>query len=336
MVVGEDGTMMYVRGVGSSTVGDEQLVWVDREGDIEPVDPTADPADLGAARLSPDGTRVAVAITGAEGATDIWVHELPNGPRTRLTPADGEYGNPTWTEDGRSLMLRTDEFGGQSRVMLMRADGSDRTPDVVLEAGSESMFPELVPGDTGFVFAAREAAAGGGTNIMYYDSQGDSLLTLLATESVFEFAPTVSPDGRWLAYASNVTGTFEVFVRPFPDAGASRTQVSNGGGSEPGWSPDGTELFYRSLEGRDPVELISVQFQADSTFVVTARTPLFDFGPNYIQRLNGRSYDIDPTGQRFLATATIVSSSQGETAEAADIVLVQNWFEELRERLGGG
>jgi serine/threonine-protein kinase len=334
MVVGDDGTMAYVTGQGfGGAGGDDRLVWFDRSGTATPVDASW-VGELGEdPRLSPDGTRIAVSVTGADGGVDVWVHQLADGTRTRLTPGDGEYRYPTWTEDSRSLVMLA--LGDDTRVRLirLRADGSDPAAEELLGWDLSIRAVSLVPGGTGIVFEGT-GGVNGTPDLYYHDFAGDSTSTLWGTE-FNEYAPTVSPDGRWLAYMQIVDGTFEVFVRPFPNVSDSRTQISSGGGASPAWSRDGTELFYQARgENNVPEGLVSVRFTADSDFVVTERTPLFDLGTGFAADFRGRAYDVDASGGRFLAVAVSEEASRGDNTDA-DIVLVQNWFTELRARLGG-
>jgi serine/threonine-protein kinase len=334
MVVGDDGTVAYVTGEGSGGAGgDDRLVWFDRSGTATPVDASW-AGDLGQdPRLSPDGTRIAVSVAGADGGVDVWIHQLADGTRTRLTPGDGEYLYPTWTEDSRSLVMRVLGDDNRFRLIRLRADGSDPTAGEILEWESVIRSLDLVPGGTGIVFEAN-AGVDGSADLYYHDFTGDSTITLLGTE-FNEYAPTISPDGRWVAYMQIVDGTFEVFVRPFPNVSDSRTQISSGGGASPVWSRDGTELFYQFRgENNVPLGLVSVRFRADSDFVVTERTPILDLGTGFESDFRGRAYDVDASGERFLAIALSETSTAGDDT-GADIVLVQNWFTELRTRLDG-
>ncbi|HSG09927.1 MAG TPA: protein kinase [Longimicrobiales bacterium] len=333
MVMADDGTMMYVVGKGTGTAeGDDHLVWMDRSRNVTRVDSTWQ-GRMEGPRLSPDGTRIAVRAEGPEGARDVWVYQLPDGPRTRLTPGDGQYWGPSWTADSRSLIIRTMEADGRYRLIRLLADGSDPIPEVIVEEESEPLGGEVVPGGAGFIYVRRNGMAGS-PDIVYRDFAGDSTVTLVGTEFT-EFGPTISPDGRWMAYTSNITGSYEVFVRPFPNVSAGRTQISNGGGASPVWSRDGTELFYRVRDEQvTPLGLVSVRFRADSTFVVTGRTALFDLGNEFASDITGRGYDVDLKGERFLLTA-LSQTTVADDAATADIVLVKNWFEELRRRLGG-
>ena len=134
----------------------------------------------------------------------------------------------------------------------------------------------------------------------------------------------ISPDGNWLAYQSNASGQFEVYVRPFPDVNSDRVQVSTAGGRHPLWAPDGRELFYVAADG-----LMAVPVETDATF--TAGTPEVQFAGDYLLGGNNRRHDIAPDGQRFLMI------KEGATLDGESpppqINIVTNWFEELRQRV---
>ena len=157
----------------------------------------------------------------------------------------------------------------------------------------------------------------------------DSVATQLVAHTEFaEQDPAISSDSHWLAYTSDETGQAEVFVRPFPNIGGEKVQVSIGGGSGPLWANDIGELFYVDAGRR----LIAAEFETDPGFRVVQRETLFTAGPEYrLGGLTGGSdfYDIAPDDQRFLmgrfaGTAALSGDSQS-------IILVQNFFEELRQ-----
>ena len=143
-----------------------------------------------------------------------------------------------------------------------------------------------------------------------------------------ELNAEISPDGRWLAYQSNESGWLEVYVRPFPKVDSGRWQVSTGGGTRPLWARNGRELFY--LDGNNLLTSVPVQ-TAGSTF--SAGNPTKILNTAYWVTLSGRTYDASPDGQRFLMIKD-AAATQTSTATPASMVVVINWFEELRARAG--
>jgi Tol biopolymer transport system component len=157
--------------------------------------------------------------------------------------------------------------------------------------------------------------------------EGERISTLLLETGFGQRNAALSPDGRWMAYSSNESGQFEVYVRPFPDVNGGRWQVSSGGGGWPLWSPAGRELFYVGSEG-----MMAVPIETEPTFTQGTVDLLFDFGP-YLKPTGNpnRRIAISPEGDRFLMLKE--GSGSDETAETPSIIVVQNWFEELKERV---
>ena len=150
--------------------------------------------------------------------------------------------------------------------------------------------------------------------------------TLLATE-FSEIYPEVSPDGQWMAYQSDESGQQEIYVRPFPNIDTGKWQVSRGGGLAPVWAPDGRELFYRRLAD---VAMMVAPVETEPTFRPGNAVVLFD-GRAFLQQPGPRSFDIAPDGQRFLMIKLGTATSEAPTP--GQINLVQNWFQELTERV---
>jgi TolB protein len=326
MVLGDDGTVVYVSGPTAGLGDVEYLVWVDGEGLASLVDPAWEAQNLDTPSLSPDERRIAVPIFAPEGGSDIWVKELPAGPLTRLTRGGGRAVDPEWTPDGRWVVYTLAQQDRRAEVRRIRADGSTPEAEVLFQADDNGVADfDLTPDGRGVVFRTW----GGNPDIGYYDPEADSSVWLLTSEAA-EMAPAVSPDGRWLAYTSDVGGELEVFVRPFPEVSGSRTQVSNGGGMEPVWAPDGGELYYRATD-----VLMAATYEADSVFTVVSRAELFDMDPaQFMARFARRSYDVGSSG-RFLLTQNAEAAS-GEEAFGSSMIMIQNWFTELAERLGNG
>jgi serine/threonine-protein kinase len=186
----------------------------------------------------------------------------------------------------------------------------------------------FTPDGKGLVF--RVGLAGGLADIGFLDlNTGEVNDSLLATE-FDEFGMALSPDGRWLAYTSNITGRREVFVRPFPDVDSDFTPVSRDGGNEAMWAPNGGELFFRSEDGW----MTAVTYSADSVFIVENWERLFDARP-FGSDVLGRGYEISPLDGRFLMVlADPVADSGG--GPAPRMIQIQSFFTELEERVGEG
>ena len=153
---------------------------------------------------------------------------------------------------------------------------------------------------------------------------GDRAAELLLDTESAEAAPAVSPDGGWIAYDSTETWQQEVYVQRFPTLGGKQT-ISTDGGRQPLWSPDGRELFYRAPSG-----MMVVPVETEPTF--TAGTPDVLFETQYFFAGPTRTYDLAPDGQRFLMVKDAAPTDESGTPTQSQIVLVENWFDEL-ERL---
>ena len=316
LAVSATGTLLYRRGDIMSRVAP---VWVARDGTVEEIKPGwAAPVIAGSMgiALSPDGSQFVFPIMGPR-STDLWLHDL-SGNGTRLTFA-GRNARPQWTPDGESVgFLSTRERIGRE-AWVKRADGSGTAERLLTD---DRQIDELAFSHDGKWLVYRLGS--GASRDLYAMRLGvDTVGTALLVTEYEERSASLSPDDRWMAYISNESGRDEVFVRPFPVASASKWQVSTDGGTEPVWSRDGRELFYRN--GDD--DLIAVEIKAATLFSVGQKRVLFSALP-YQADPNHPNYDVHPDGQRFLMLRN-VSSGGGE------LIWVEHWFEELRELLGG-
>ena len=210
---------------------------------------------------------------------------------------------------------------GRRDLWTERADGTGSAELVLDEESRRSLAPLLQgfysPDGAWLVYREGGAAAGPG-GIFGIPLATDSVpLPLVVTEFSVR-SPTLSPDGRWLAYISNESGQYDVYVRPFPDVDSGRLLVSTDGGSEPVWAHNGRELFYRN--GAD--ELVAVQVSAGSSFAWDRQDVLFSMS-DYLPGDGHSMYDVSPDDQRF------VMLRLGDTAPASELIMVTNFFEEL-------
>jgi dipeptidyl aminopeptidase/acylaminoacyl peptidase len=180
-----------------------------------------------------------------------------------------------------------------------------------------------VPTSDGKWLVLRRSFAEAGGGDLYAVKTGDTTLVPLLTTGAREMSPRVSPDGRWLAYVSNESGTDEVYVRPFPDVASAKWQVSVSGGTVPMWARNGRELFYLNGKG----EMTSLALVPGPGFSVGQPKVLFPASPFVIGN-NVGVYDVSPDGKRFVMIRPATGAGESE------LVVVQNWFEELRARVG--
>ena len=309
---------MYTSGGGAAA---NNAWWVNRDGTgATPVDSAWNPqGSIGALALSPNAK--SLALTVLRGASqDIWVKQLPTGPFSRITFGDTVHFRPAWTADGRSIVYMNDLGSGAGQPTMTRADGTG-APRVLLN--SSFQFAQAFETGDGHWLVLRRSFAEAGNGDIYAVKTGDTTLVPLLTTPAREMSPAVSPDGHWLAYVSDESGANEVYVRPFPDVASARWQVSVSGGSLPVWARSGRELFY--VNGRG--EMTSLELKPGPSFAVGDPRVLFPTGP-YVMAGNAGVYDVSPDGRRFLVVR--LAAGAGEV----ELVVVQNWFEELKARVG--
>jgi eukaryotic-like serine/threonine-protein kinase len=309
------GSLVYVRGIGGSP--DNVLVRVSRAGAVTPID-TSWYGQFNSFAVSPDGRRMAVGV-GAGAGLNIWVKQLDHGPFTRLT-FGGQDRRPLWSPDGRAVAFVRDTLN-TSAVYVRPADGSGQDRRL---ARLDRQLQEAVWSRDGRWIVARTDNGAAGAGDIVAMRLGDSTQVPVVASPFSEYHPALSPDGRWVAYTSNESGTQEVYVRPFPDAGGGRWQVSNGGGSQPLWAPDGHELFF--LDGG--AHLTAARVQTTPTFAVGGLTPLFD-AAGFVLDAFHQSYDITPDGRSFI----FARPRRQAAGLRPQLVWVDHWFTDLEARL---
>jgi eukaryotic-like serine/threonine-protein kinase len=300
----DTGTLVYVT---ESIQAQRRLVWVSRGGAEEPVAAPARAYYRGP-RLSPDGRKVAVAIEGQE--TEVWLYDLSRGTLSRLTFQGSTNYEPIWTPDGKRVVFHS--TAGVEGLFWQSADGSGGLERLNKFGGLPySWSPD------GKLLAFNNGA------IIWMLRLADHKAAPLRETTFKEGAAQFSPDGRWLAYVSNESGRFEVYVQPYPGPGG-KWQISAEGGTEPLWNPNGRELFYRSGDKMMATEIAThPRFSASKPNVLFAGQ--FQPSPSPVPTAN---YDVSPDGRRFL----MLKSDEPEGA-ATQINVVLNWFEELKQRV---
>jgi serine/threonine protein kinase len=321
--VSDSGTLVYMP--GSSVSSQRGFVWVDRQGKEEPL--AAPPNIYGDYfKISPDGTRVAVTIR-AGGKQDIWIRDLVRETTTRLTfeESDDPYDSvPIWTPDGRRIIFSFPREQGRWSIFWKAADGSGKVEKLASVQGRDT-WPWSISSDGKTLFVG-EAGGESEADIGMLLMEGDHTPKLLLKEKYNESSPQISPDGKWLAYESDESGKYEIYVRAFPDVeSGGRWQVSTSGGEFPLWSPNGRELFYR---GPDAIMAVSVEAKP----IFKLGTPKSLFPNKYVGQ-----FDISPDGKRFLMLKQAAAADEKSKAETPrKIVVVLNWFEELKRLVPAG
>lgn len=283
--------------------------WVDRKGNVEPLGMSA--RVYGALRLSPDSKRIAIVLT--EKKENIYIYDIIGGRETRLTK-EGNNSNPLWTPDGQHVLFtrQPEEYSGQQSLLWAPADGSSETEVLLSPGGSPwSWSPD------GKFLALHEVHKTTGHDICVLAMEDRGASTIILQTEFTEWAPSLSPDGRWLAYSSNQGGgNFQIYIRPYPEMDRI-IPISKESGEEPIWSRSGDELFYRNKN-----KWMVVSISTEPEFVAGAPQVLFE-GP--YGQVGGLSYDVSPDGQRFL-----VLKPQFDDSQVRELHVVTNWFEELK------
>jgi eukaryotic-like serine/threonine-protein kinase len=310
------GTLVYQASGIRGASRDWEPVWVTRDGQARLID-SSWTGRLRFPALSPDGRQLAVVVSDAE--QQIWIKQLDRGPLSRLTFEGRTNVRPHWHPDGRSVV-----FASDARTVLdawiKRSDGSAQA-ELLLDI--QAAIQEIEWSRDG-AWVVLRLNSQPGSDLYAWRPGVDSAPTPLVATSFDELQPALSPDGRWLAYTSNESGRYEVYVRPFPDAAAAKWQVSTSGGSQPLWARSGRELFYKDGERR----LVSAQVLPGGAFTLGERRVLFSV-LGYGGGDGHRTYDITPDDQRFVMIRGLGS---GEEATAS-VVVVDRFFRELQDKV---
>jgi serine/threonine-protein kinase len=318
--VSDSGTLVYIQGTGGAIASASRtLVWVDRKGKAVPI--AAAPNDYGYPRVSPDGTKVALAVYSVF-KSDIWTLDLVREAMTRLTFNETSDA-PLWTPDGKRIVF-VSGYSGKYAVYWKAADGSGEDERLSSEQLNPAPWSWSKDGKTLLLMDYTESR-GTRPYIGALSMEGDHNRRPLLQEKYSESEPIISPDGRWMAYTSEESGKSEVYVRPFPDVNKGKWQVSTSGGDAPLWSPDGRELFYRNGDS-----VMAAAVQTETTFKPGKTEALFQ------GKYASSSWDINPDGKRFLMMKEATSSGKPAAAETPrKINIVVNWTEELKQRVPG-
>jgi dipeptidyl aminopeptidase/acylaminoacyl peptidase len=288
--VAENGTLIYNTEVGAAQ---SALTWMDRSG--KELGRIGDAAVVANPTLSPDGSRVAVDISDEKANNvDVWVESATGAGNSRFTFDPSEEVVAVWSRDGKTLAYRNAGSDGPS-LLLKPATGLERERKryTLPSTSMDDIIPNSWSLDDQQILFTHQITSGeylelipvaGGEPTRFLTSKGS------------ETNGQISPDGKWVAYASDESGVWEIYVTSFPGA-AGKWQVSRGGGSEPRWRGDGKEIFYIAPSGM----LTAVPVNGESIFATGTPAPLFQIhGRAPISSTDVFTYDVAKDGNRFL------------------------------------
>jgi hypothetical protein len=312
--IANDGTLFYIP--WRERAGLMKLTWHDRQG-----------GELGRLRegrgltrfsLSPDGGKVALAMADGDDR-DVWVLDNTRGTTARLTFDPVPDSQPVWSPDGVWIAFRSDRDGGG--VFVRRADGASEARRLTRAGGGFHIPYTFTPDGTRVLFTDFRDYRD--QDIRSVDVQSLAIEPVLADRPA-EVHPSISPDGQWLAYQSDESGRFEVYLRPWPDVRRARWQVSVEGGMSPTWRRDGAEIFFAG-----GATLMSASFVGGTSPRIGTPRPLFAVASSG-ERL-GPQFDVSPDGQRILVLSP---SPVDPVADRPEVWVVQGWAADLGRALG--
>src|SRR6266516_3530025 len=301
----------------SNNAANTQLAWFDRGG--KQIASVGQPAVDSGLRFSPDEKRLAVVRFDPQaGSPDIWLIDLARNTPSRFTFDPASESSPVWSPDGSRIVFASNRDGVANLYQKLSSGAGN---DEVLLKSADPSSPQDWSADGRFILY-NMLSPRTGVDIWLLPLFGDQKPTPFIQTEFSEIQARFSPDGRWVAYASNESGSFQVYVQSFPSSGG-KWQVSTGGGAHPQWRREGKELFYLAPDRK----LMAVEVNgAGPTFVPGVPVPLFEVhvSPNFPGPGGVTYYDVTGDGQRFLANTLV-----GESAPVP-FTIVMNWTAALK------
>jgi serine/threonine-protein kinase len=307
------GTLAYVPDYGDVAESSE-LAWMSADGTLSPT--ALPPQGYVIPRVSPNGRRIAVSAQGAV-SRDIWLCDLETDSTTRLSFDRSEDWHPIWTPDGKYVVYSSGQSGSLN-IYMRSADGTGGVKRL-----TESEFiqwPHSWSGDgKELVFVERNFDTG--YDIWAVPIDGSKAPRPLLQTPTNENNPDVSKDGRWIAYQSNESGQYEIYVQPFPGL-SGKWQVSKSGGNQACWSRDGKWLYFRH-----GVQMLRASITTEPELRIGTPEVVFE-SDAVVLASEARNYDISADGNQFLVLTSIEGGERSTLNR--ELIIVENWFEELK------
>jgi Tol biopolymer transport system component len=308
--VATDGTLVYL--ATESRAAESRLAWISAAGEVEPIGAPA--RTYWSWSVSPDGTKI-VALTAARDRGELWIYDLSRDVFSRFSINERCY-DPLWSPDGRYIVYSRAAAVSGTEIVRRPPDGGEAELLVTFPKGVA--YVRSIPDDGSRLFYEAQGDSGQVSDIYSMPFAPGAPAERVVSTREDEYFPSISPDGRWLAYISQHSGRGEVYLRPFPESGG-RIQISNQGGAEPRWSADGRTLYFRSANAISRVDL-----RFEPRLEASAPRPIA--GIRLSARRSLFTYTLQKDG-RFLAILP------GEDAQRSEIVVVLEWAAELRRSL---
>jgi eukaryotic-like serine/threonine-protein kinase len=307
----DDGVLIVQTGSG---VALSQPFWFDRKGNEVGV--VGKPDVYSNVSLAPNGKSVAVDKTDMDSLnTDVWTYELQRETVKRMTFVSAYNVVPIWSPDSAQLVFASNRQFINQNLYLKNSDGAQEEKNIV-HVDVDDMFPSDWSRDGKYILYTRSTD-------LWFATLPEMKSSLFLKAAAALRNGQFSPDGKWVAYASNETGKWEIYVTSFPE-GRGRWQVSTGGGEQPRWRSDGEELFYLSSDNKMMVATV----KTGTNFDVGAPVPLFQATPRQAYSLFDLfAYDVNRDGQRFL----MITQAKEKQMETAPMSVVLNWTAKLNK-----
>ena len=320
VAVSTAGNLVYVTG-GTRPDDAREFVWVSRDGKAEPI--PAPKQVYVAGHLSPDDQKI-VTFTNDTNDRRVWVYDLVRGTLTPVTSPQERGSWGTFSPDGTRVAFQT-SLAGRALMGVRAADGTGSAEQVESTArGVQSPSSWSIDDKIAFVQSGEKT----GNDVWVFDARARKATALVQTEANEGF-PAFSPDGKWLAYVSTLSGGPEVYVQPYPGPG-QRVLVSNGGGSAPAWTTDGRELVYVT-QATSGLRMMAVKITPTASGL-SASVPQKLFEGQYGSTTPVRGWDVTADGRRFL----MIRGLEAPPQPPSQMILVQNFGEELKRRVPAG
>ena len=314
------GRLAYIPGNLSENQGlGRAAVWVDEQGNSEPIG--MDSADHSEIILSPDGAQIAMSTAAPGGGSDIWVYDTRSNTLGRRT-FEGNARKPIWSPDGSTIFYQNNN---DSAIWSVSSDGT-QTSSIYLSTPRMPWPETMSPDGSSLIYSSGAPPR----SLVLVESDGERIQEVLNIGPGDNRSSAISHDGNWLAYSSDETGEYEVYVRPFPEIENGKWQISRTGGGQPIWSKSENKIFYWAPDNRKwATEYNTGTSSSDgsrpNSFVVGATEELFT-GP--YQRRNLPAWDYSHEERRFLL---MMEDANNEIEDQITLInIVENWDEELK------